>query len=764
MPSYDFLNLSPTEFEEVSRDLLQKKLGILLESFTSGKDGGIDLRYCLAGKKIVVQCKRYNNFLSLYNNLKKEKNKLLQLQPTRYIISTSVGLTPNQKLKIYTLFRPSILEESDILGRDDLNNLLNIYPDIEHNHFKLWLSSTNTLKKILKSRIYNLAALEEKDIKDIIKLYVENDSFTEALKIIEEKNFVVISGIPGIGKTTLARVLVYYFLSKGYEEFIYLSDSINDAYDSYKDKIKQVFLFDDFLGSNFIENNLSFNEDARLVKFIHSIGKAKNKVLVLTTREYILVQATQKYEKIENSYINLAKCIIDLEQYTKTIRAKILYNHLYFSDLPKEYINNIIDTKSYLSIIEHRNYNPRIIQTFTNKDIWATIPFEEFSKKIILFLDNPESIWKHAFSHQIMVISQFLLLNMVLFNGFVLLEDLKLAIQSFARLCSTKYGFIFTEFDFNKSIRELEGTFIKIDKDFQNNYAIDFQNPSILDFLINYLSTYPELIKDLIESAPYFNQLTNVFIIDEDFSNNTKYKKILLKGNIQEYFINKLIAEFDKMPFIKSTMEFISFEEFELQRKVESIYYKLSIITQIIDIHSHANLLEFILSKFEIIEDFSLLSKQEIDSYLTVIDSISDNIACNPLQIISQIEKTINSLSDVEIFTKLSHVFHSELRQFTLNNTALYNKIENLINANIDYSDYSECNFLIEDIETIEYDLELNYSEIKNKILLKISDFEREHYEDQREEDYIPKASIEENEDLYINDLFFSLSSEERNS
>ncbi len=37
MPNYDFLNLSPPEFEDLSRDLLQQHFKVVIESFTAGK-------------------------------------------------------------------------------------------------------------------------------------------------------------------------------------------------------------------------------------------------------------------------------------------------------------------------------------------------------------------------------------------------------------------------------------------------------------------------------------------------------------------------------------------------------------------------------------------------------------------------------------------------------------------------------------------------------------------------------------------------------
>lgn len=93
MQNYDFLILSPFEFENISRDLLQKKLNIYIESFTTGRDGGIDLRYTKdKTNTIIIQSKRYKDYTSLLSNLKKEIHKVHLLNPVKYIVVTSVGL------------------------------------------------------------------------------------------------------------------------------------------------------------------------------------------------------------------------------------------------------------------------------------------------------------------------------------------------------------------------------------------------------------------------------------------------------------------------------------------------------------------------------------------------------------------------------------------------------------------------------------------------------------------------------------------------
>lgn len=71
MTEYNFLNLSPFEFEILTRDLLQKHLDAHIESFTSGPDGGIDLR-CSVNGTTIIQCKRYKGYSSLKTSLTKE--------------------------------------------------------------------------------------------------------------------------------------------------------------------------------------------------------------------------------------------------------------------------------------------------------------------------------------------------------------------------------------------------------------------------------------------------------------------------------------------------------------------------------------------------------------------------------------------------------------------------------------------------------------------------------------------------------------------
>ena len=366
MPDYDFLILQYNEFEHLTRDLLQKKENVFVESFTPGKDGGVDLRFAkVKGENTIVQAKRMKDYASLKRALLKEVAKVKTLNPHRYIISTSVGLTPENKTEIQTLFNSYIQTTEDILGRDDLNNLLGQNPDVEKQYYKLWLGSTVVLEDILNKRINNWSAIEMEAIRREVSTYVMNKSFDDALDILTKNRYVVISGIPGIGKTTLARMLVNYLLSEGYEEFVKLG-GIGDAAQKLQTGKKQIFFYDDFLGSTYFQNEEK-GFDQKLVAFIEKVKNVSDKVFILSTREYILAEAKQTYEVFSTKNIELAKCVLDLSDYTESIRAEILYNHLAMAELPLPYVRALLEKRSYLRIIQHSNFNPRIIETFLNR-------------------------------------------------------------------------------------------------------------------------------------------------------------------------------------------------------------------------------------------------------------------------------------------------------------------------------------------------------------------------------------------------------------
>lgn len=523
MPDYDFHTLSPIDFEELSRDLLQKELRIRLESYKPGKDGGVDLRGFVGKKRIVIQCKHYrgSGFGQLYRELRDEElAKVKKLAPKRYILTTSIALSRGEKNKIYELLTPYLIDTSDIVHKQDLNNLLSRHQEVERQHFKLWLSSTNILQNLLHANILRETETEIADIDRKSKVFVMNDSYGEAMKLLAKHHYCIIAGIPGIGKTILAKMIVLNYLHEGFQ-FITITRDIADAFSVSSGNRPTVYLYDDFLGRTALSDKLGKNEDQRLSHFIQRIQDSKHERLILTTREYILHQAQQTYESLNHPIFDKPQCVIDLSQYTRLIRSKILFNHFYFSELDNSFIKEVVQKKKYLDIIDHENFNPRIIEYLTNP-LWVDTDATntEYPKLFLDSLKNPTIIWERVFRSQISTDARNLLVVLSSLPTLVFLNDLLLAFNEYNQAISRESV---DRFRFEDILKELEGNFTVTHND-EKGLTIEFHSPSLADFLELHLRKQPEAVRNLLRGSVFFEQLQ--FILNSD-----ERHTIALSGN-----------------------------------------------------------------------------------------------------------------------------------------------------------------------------------------------------------------------------------------
>lgn len=503
MSEYDFRNLSDYDFEVLIRDLLTEHLGVYFQGFKRGRDGGVDLRYSsTSSEDIIAQCKHYirTPVKKLLTDAKAEQKKLKALNPARYIIATSLELSDGNKSSLLSNLAPYCKSSNDVFSSQDINYLLSIYPHVEQRHPKLWLSSSAVLDKFVNNDVISRTRVLFEEISEDAAKYVQNSSFLEAKEIIDSLRYCIISGIPGIGKTTLAKMLLLQYSIEGYDP-VYVSSDIEEAYRLLKPETKQAIYFDDFLGKTKF-NPPSMNFDKRLLDFIRTVKRSKNTIFILTTREYILSQATSYYEDLELNRSILAdgKCIINLSNYSRGQKALILYNHLYHSHLENGDLNSIRPPGVIRRITNHPNYSPRIIDwVIKNKDV---SPGENLADKLINALDKPKEIWRPAFERHLSQSSKGII-RLIFAFGDLSLETLRSEYIVYMDHLQKNGRLHASEINFEDDLRELEGSFIKIN----SHKHIGFHNPSIIDYLEDYFQVnYQELyaIIDSVSSQKLF--------------------------------------------------------------------------------------------------------------------------------------------------------------------------------------------------------------------------------------------------------------------
>ena len=509
MPAYNFSELSYFEFESLCRDLLQAELELTLELFGPGRDRGIDIRYLGPPngerRTIVAQCKCWEEtaFSALLSHLQSDElPKIKALNPSRYILMTSVALNPDRKDRIVAALEPWVKSPSDIFGKDDISGLLARHQEVERRHITLWLTSTEVLSALLNSDIATGSEGAVEEAKSQLRLWVPNESFRRAREILEATHVCVISGMPGVGKSMLANVLLTAYVSTGYQPIVISSD-INEGYRAWNSKDRQVFHYDDFLGQiTYGELHLDKNEETRIARFMSMVTRNKYKRFVLTTREYILSEALNRYDRFSPSQIAKHKSLVSLSDYTQIIRAKILYNHLYFSDLSSEVKASLVPDKRYWDVIRHRNYDPRVIsQVVDFAGVQDSSP-RDFVSKMLATLDSPSEVWDRIFIN-LPSIAQRFLMALASLPSEVLLDDVRAVVK---KLCGRRLELG----EFRSALSLLEGTFISLRRANPDAHSseriVEIRDASVLDYLWGRLQEDGDEVEFLLECAVFFEQ------------------------------------------------------------------------------------------------------------------------------------------------------------------------------------------------------------------------------------------------------------------
>jgi hypothetical protein len=510
-----FSALSPQDLEELVADLLGAEAGARYECFARGPDMGIDLRRRdVTGQLEIVQVKHYerSSFADLHTAAVRERGKLelMNPRPDRYRFVTSRELTTGQKSKLIGVLSPFIEHADEIISGEDLGRLLVAHQEVERAHPKLWLSSGVQLREIVHADVRERSRALLDDIDAALPTYVRHRGFGDARERLHRDRVLILTGDPGVGKTTLAHLLVADALAAGFDEPVAISRDPDEAFKVFDPARRQILLYDDFLGRIALER-LDKNQDRELTRLIRAVVRTPHTLLVFTTRDYILDHALQVHEELRHGAIGQYRFLLHTGHYDLPMRGRVFVNHAYRSRaLPVGVGSALLAGESYLRILEHPNYNPRRIGYLTGTAGLA-LHIEDpahYPDTALSMLDDSVSLWRQTFRHELGREEQALLLALVSAGCRLRTEDL---LRLYAGV-AVQLGAASGKDAFEDALNSLEHSMVRVYPEYllhneDKTTLVVPRDPSVEDFLTEHVREDPGHIAALLKGAAAFEQL-----------------------------------------------------------------------------------------------------------------------------------------------------------------------------------------------------------------------------------------------------------------
>lgn len=556
---YNYHNLNDIEFEELCKDVMQRRLSANLRLFSRGRDGGIDLTDNTHSHNIVVQVKHYirSSYANLRTALKNEVEKVNNWRPKQYYICCGMELTAANIREIYEMFSGFMMTDHNIVSLNEIDEFLQNTEnaDIVRKHYKLWLYSSNILGEIYNQNVFIDCETLLSDVNEECKYFVPTHIYEVCMEHLINHGTLMLTGGPGVGKTITSKMLVLYFATQGYRIRYTTNGDIANIKNSlsHDKEQKEVVLLDDCLGQHYFKMKQS--QEDELLSLIKYTKLFANKKLILNSRITIFNEAKERSYEFNNFFEQkkVVNYIINMDEITSLEKAKILYNHLKLKNIPADYYSSIIENKNYLKVVQHKNYTPRIIEYVTLEHNYSRVLPKSFFNFIVNNLTNPHDIWKNEFEQRLQSIDRAFLTTLYSLTDTYIEHDILK--RCFLKRVSTMNNIDSTVDQWVLVLSRLNQSIINI-VDLKGKQHIGVINPSVNDYLkLVFTNNLLELnaIRDSICNALQFErcyskeELPNIYyqlIIDEtiheiDFA-DLHQKNYFITSQIFEHHIKNI--------------------------------------------------------------------------------------------------------------------------------------------------------------------------------------------------------------------------------
>lgn len=539
--TFSFEALDSADFEFLAKDIAERESGVKLTCYTAGPDGGIDAddfyQDAKGNPSVILQAKhmeKTNRVKKLKTQLSKFFQKIASYgySNPRIMIFTSMTVTRKKQLEIKKEGYDQGFSRVDVFDKVKICELLeeSKNQDILRRNFKLWIAHTEVLNRFLNQEQFIDCEQFLIDAKSQSSLFVQTSLYDHALTCLEEERLILIVGDPGTGKTTMTKMLALASAADGYT-VRYSSD--NDAQKikrvvSADASLKEVIILDDFLGQRVLD--VTGNGLKNVTSLVSYIQRNKNKRLILNSRFTILNEAKHNSDDFLRMIGKIRKSIqvVNSNKLSDLDKARVLCSNLKYWNVPTEYISGLTrsansrtfdgsngnqrqkvtcGTPRYLKVVQHDNYNPRIIEYICRKEVYEYVVSDSYFDLIRQHLNDPKEVWANEFDRRLPSEDRY-----VMFTLFSLTD--KEIDHNSLRIAFQKVIYYSENMDSSRNllgsaIGRLTGTILR--KRIVGQEAwYSVVNPSVNDYVASFLCEADAQAARIVENAAYSDQILRI--------------------------------------------------------------------------------------------------------------------------------------------------------------------------------------------------------------------------------------------------------------
>jgi conflict system STAND superfamily ATPase len=289
-------------------------------------------------------------------------------QPSVYVLLTNAPITPNLREKLAGIIH-TVLPETRVItwGANDVCSMLDGAPQIRVAFPQLLglRDLTELLRTVVEKPLLERSTLALEQATELAAVFVPTSAYNSALAKLAENGFVVLTGPPEMGKTTIARIISLAKLGEGWE--CYECTDPKDFLELRRSGEKQVFVADDAFGTTEYRPEIAYIWAKDMDRILRAVNATH--WLIWTSRPAPLQMALQRMhlQGRAEEFPQPSEIIVDAAQLSRNEKALILYRHAKAASLEIE-AKALVRQHAAL-LIDNPHFTPERVRRFVDQTL-----------------------------------------------------------------------------------------------------------------------------------------------------------------------------------------------------------------------------------------------------------------------------------------------------------------------------------------------------------------------------------------------------------